>query len=101
METSELNLIQENNKLIAEFMELDILYGTHVHHESAKVNGWVTSMKYHCSSDWLMPVALKLSSLGRWKLSHTLEYFFRSDNSLYEAVVDLIKLHNEEQKLNQ
>lgn len=51
------------NVKIAEFMGLDILYGTHVHHKTAP-DGMATSMKYHDSWDWLLPVVKKIRSLN-------------------------------------
>ena len=54
--------ILKGNRLIAEFMDLDVLYGDYVLHESAE-KGKATKMKYHSSWDWLMPVVDKIESL--------------------------------------
>lgn len=51
------------NRLIAEFMGLDVLYDNMVKHETAEPN-MVTLMKYHTSWDWLMPVVEKIEVLG-------------------------------------
>ena len=51
----------EGNVIIAEFMELDVLYENMVHYESC-LKTQVTTMKYHTSWDWLMPVIGKISN---------------------------------------
>ena len=55
--------IQESNRLIAEFMGLDVLYDKLVKHISVPGN-MVTVMKYHESWDWIMPVVEKIEGLG-------------------------------------
>lgn len=68
---------EEGNKLIAEFMEVegtwdDILKATRwVSKIPFTQNGYVIShlLKYHLSWDWLLPVLIKIESLGyRWEI---------------------------------
>ena len=51
---------QENNKLIAEFMDKDVALL-----ESVGIEKYTSDeLKYHTSWDWLMPVVEKIESLG-------------------------------------
>ena len=61
--------MEENNKLIAEFMGKEIYQK---YHES----------NYHCSWDWLMPVIEKIESL-----SDTKGDFYRFTITMYDASI--------------
>lgn len=94
----------ENNKVIAEFMGLNIDKGVqadYMQHE----------LKYHRSWDWLMPVIYKIESMGCevvhrvgdcvvYKIDEQENYRCIIDiqgvnklNSTYKAVVEFIKNH--------
>ena len=106
--------ITENNRLIADFMGLDVFYDTKVHHETAEKNK-VTEMKYHSDWNWLMPVVEKIESLVFTNdiyynfniLGGCQVYVISSDMeelidvsaktkllSVYEAVIEFIKWYN-------
>ncbi len=90
----------ENNKLIAEFMELpteimgakEVVYG--MNHDD-----WYTAdnLNYHLSWDWLMPVANEIiksrdEQNADWDLTD-LKYALQTTNIelVYKAVVEFIK----------
>ena len=100
----------ENNKLIAEFMGLEIIYRPYS-------NGFVElsetelcdvdDLKYHTSWDWLMPVVEKAFCVA---CNKDMEGIMGADNhrqniidehlmfnkiGTYEAVVEFIKWYNE------
>ncbi|MFA8451775.1 MAG: hypothetical protein ACEPOW_13860 [Bacteroidales bacterium] len=93
--------VTKKNILIANFMGLDVLYGYMVSHESAP-NNKVTTMKYHSSWGWLMPVVMKISSIGECGSLYEAETT-KVDKSLlrlniwhtYKMVVEFIKWYNE------
>ncbi len=93
----------ENNKLIAEFMELpteimgakEVVYG--MNHDD-----WYTAdnLNYHLSWDWLMPVANEIiksrdEQNADWDLTD-LKYALQTTNIelVYKAVVKFIKDYN-------
>lgn len=90
----------EEHKLIAEFLGLDVLYGNKVSHKSTKT-GLVTTMKYHTSWDWLMPVVKQIKNLNREYKRHY-NHIDKIDqalidvniNKLFEIVVEFIKWYN-------
>ncbi len=58
--------ILESNKLIAEFMKLDIGHGDMVidkWSETSKINSVWTKMRFHSDWNWLMEVVEKINSL--------------------------------------
>ena len=110
--------IIDNNRLIAEFMGLDVLYENRVHHDSAS-KGKVTIMKYHSSWDWLMPVVEKIESTDLFEdfriepFQVVVRAYESTDNKLYKiieckpktkleaiykAVIEFIKWYNQQEK---
>ena len=98
--------ILENNKLIAEFMNLKL------YNESE--NGWRTliSLHYHESWEWLMPVWIKINGLYKCiqikedyvkmdvrhknSLSRTSKYNkYGEIGALYRTVIEFIKWYNQ------
>ena len=117
--------IEENNKLIAEFMGWEIYKNVgreveyfvkgqlETHHKV--VDNWLSflNMKYHSSWDWLMPVVKHCTDLTRnfefcseqylyWQneLFHPdymLSEFIENDiSSIYSRVVEFIKWYNKQ-----
>ena len=102
--------IIQNNKLIAEFMNLDVLYNKYVHHETALINK-VTLMKYHSYWDWLMSVIKKVRDLNYnsefesdltitfesiFDIDYTFSEFMNNDTEgIYFRVIEFIKWYNE------
>ena len=94
-----------NNKLIAEFMELPTeVFKSGImnhHHDGA----WYEEheLSYNTSWDWLMPVVQKIDDLfgenndvDYWiNRVHNAVLLFDIDNT-YDAVVEFIKEHNDE-----
>jgi len=93
---------QHCNKLIAEFMGLEVLY-------RPNSNGFieisdtelcdVDDLIYHTSWDWLMPVVSKCFKTGddthQW--DNIMDAMFTCDiNIVYAHVVEFIKQHNDE-----
>ena len=92
--------MEENNKLIAEFMEVhEIMHDEYSEYDFADNTLDVVhedDLQYHSSWDWLMPVIQKCRQENR------LEYFDRvyyaieecDINVTYKAVVEFIKNQN-------
>tara|TARA_Y100000310_G_scaffold182017_1_gene182037 strand:- start:155 stop:415 length:261 start_codon:yes stop_codon:yes gene_type:complete len=82
--------MKNNNKLIAEFMGLNIDKGVqadYMEHE----------LKYHKSWDWLRPVVIKIEQDCEGVPQEMLNISLYSDiNEVYEAVVTFIKEYNNE-----
>tara|TARA_R100000030_G_scaffold95020_2_gene82219 strand:- start:119 stop:379 length:261 start_codon:yes stop_codon:yes gene_type:complete len=82
--------MKNNNKLIAEFMGLNIDKGVqadYMEHE----------LKYHESWDWLRPVVIKIEQDCEGVPQEMLNISLYSDiNEVYEAVVTFIKEYNNE-----
>ena len=93
-----------DNKLIAEFMGLEVLY-------RPNSNGFielsdtelcdVDDLEYHTSWDWLMPVVVEC--FERFANTDTIDYMRLNDalitcniDELYQAVVEFIKQYNDE-----
>jgi hypothetical protein len=93
---------QENNKMIAEFMEIKS--------DNAKMRGhlyecpvtaqYVTELEYHTSWDWLMTVVIKCFEI--FGNTDTIDYTKLNDalltcniDELHRVVVELIKQYNE------
>ena len=98
----------ENNKLIAEFMSIEVKdddayldevkamrkSGIHI-----DFNGYTTSeLKYHTSWDWLMPVLKKInlklnpSNYGEWRMINRPTEYNIEDS--YAQAVQFIKKYN-------
>jgi len=82
----------ENNKLIAEFMGYTFVNGVY---ESRKDEFHIDEMLYNTSWDWLMPVIHKIKDgsgqgIFMMEIGLPIEY-------VYNAVVEFIKEHNDEQ----
>lgn len=102
--------IIEGNKLIKQFMEIDVFtYGSWKQDQ-------LTEGKYHSSWDWLMPVVLKINTMDNFDYSVKIftmdcqienskgeiiarcECKYNPDeliNSVWEAVVEFIKWYNQ------
>lgn len=107
------NTTIENNKLIAQFMGKDVLYETHIHHETTSKTK-VTKMQYHLSWDWLMPVVEKIESCFDGSVSVTIDgddvnieysmtyrhnvFGYTKLESTYKAVVEFIEWYNQQNK---
>ena len=93
----------ENNKLIAEFMELETPDGCYFEHLTQEGNKELTHhmlLQYHTSRYWLMPVANEIiksrdEQNADWDLTN-LKYALQTTNIeyVYEAVVKFINEHN-------
>ena len=55
---------EENNRMIAEFMGLNLIVQTDGVSFKDNNTGLFHELKYHTSWDWLMPVVYKVESLG-------------------------------------
>jgi len=95
--------MNENNKLIAEFMGMK----THHNDKDVLINKTISgneiipieSIYYHTSWDWLMPVVVKCFDIGdnddmNFKLNDAL--LETNIESLYDVVVELITKYNYE-----
>ena len=86
----------EDNKLIAEFMEVD----------QVDIDTWLESnskLKYHISWDWLMPVILRCRIDSRCELDEDIMWDKIVEGleecnlpKTYEAVVEFINQYNKE-----
>ena len=93
--------MEENNKIIAEFMGLEVLY-------RPNSNGFieisdtelcdVDDLMYHTSWDWLMPVVYKILWLEDYEDESYDDIHNGLTNALltqtYDAVVEFINQHN-------
>jgi len=90
-----------NNKLIAEFMELETSDGCYFKHLTKKGNIELTHhilLQYHISWDWLMPVVEKIDDMfgndnqvdDSINKVHNAVLLFDIDES-YQAVIEFIK----------
>ena len=98
---------QENNKLIAEFMGLEIVNADIILYELNGIAYPINKLQYHKSWDWLMPVVQKIESLGYvftiqggkaeyGEMISKTQSFIAEDklSSTYKAVVDFINQYN-------
>ena len=88
----------ENNKLIAEFMELEVEDG--LYYMTTLMDDYKTETLYFNSSwDWLMPVVEKCFEIQNQNLSLKIKPFFKLNDALlttnidevYKAVINIIK----------
>ena len=92
-----------NNKLIAEFMELEVDNGLYCY-TTAMDDYKTDTLYFHSSWDWLMPVMDKISGIKNWSINATLEWLSSSEfniqqesdgfytiEDVYLAVVEFIK----------
>ena len=92
--------MNENNKLIAEFMKEVILNG--VGHDFDQFN----DLKYHYSWDWLMPVIKKCLNINEEENDEWEKQYENIDDTFYQveiiqtyqAVIEFIKWYNKEGK---
>lgn len=66
----------ENNKLIAEFMQLPsqgMGDGLHRLYEDPFSGEYTEDLKYHCSWDWLMPVVEKIENISCKRQTFTID----------------------------
>lgn len=90
-------MIDENNKLIAEFMGWE-------HSKNEDIDAYeMSNLKYHTSWDWLMPVVKRLSeemSCGKIEELHDFyELFYyglyeANINKVYSAILQFIQWFN-------
>jgi len=89
---------QENNKMIAEFMQSieDGLYLDGLYFYNGRY--YDTNMEFHKSWDWLMPVVDKMNTTELWDeydISDLAIYIISVDISLaYKSVVEFINQYN-------
>ncbi len=95
--------MENNNLIIAQFMELEIYTVTNDGTVFLKreFEGQLSApiAKYHSSWDWLMPVVEKIDSMRdeeRFKV--TALFLGTSIKDVHAAVVDYIKWYNDHQK---
>jgi len=108
--------IIENNKLIAEFMELELIipknkiyepfYRQYQESGMIKRDCLISSLKYNLSWDWLMPVIDKIYSSNEYyvykstlgQFSTGIEINTKFIDVTYNNVVDYIKWYNSQTK---
>ena len=93
----------ENNKLIAEFMQLETAFnhkGIKEYYQREYNSGsWYEEyeLKYHTSWDWLRPVVIKTEQVCEGVPQELLNISLYSDiNEVYNAVVEFIKRYNKQ-----
>jgi hypothetical protein len=97
-----MNKIEDQNKLIAEFMGVETTSdatNSMYHYEGDSIG---RELQYHTSWDWIMPVVMKISRKIDKPLDEVVSLLTEvgSDNiwdvkSLHNAVVEFIKQYNE------
>jgi hypothetical protein len=102
--------IQENNKMIAEFMQSieDGLYLDGLYFYEGRY--YDTNMEFHKSWDWLMPVVDKIEDMGceivttngKCTISGANDYYGESigksrRGATYDAIVEFINQYNKNQ----
>ena len=98
-----MNKIEDQNKLIAEFMGVETTSdatNSMYHYEGDSIG---RELQYHTSWDWIMPVVMKISRKIDKPLDEVVSLLTEvgSDNiwgvkSLHNAVVEFIKEYNNE-----
>lgn len=101
--------ILESNKLIAEFMKLDIGHGDMVidkWSETSKINSVWTKMRFHSDWNWLMEVAEKCFQTQNFIAGSDEDYFIANLNDalitinkdeVYKAVIKFIEWYNNQE----
>ena len=88
---------QDNNKLIAEFMGINVGEYTSYPEESPTQYA-VVDLQYHTSWDWLMPVVEKVFVLSEdeeaWRMDIESGLTTLNIDETYRAVVEFIKWYN-------
>jgi len=83
------------NKLIAEFMELETSDECYFEHLTKKGNTELTHhilLQYHISWDWLMPVVEKIEQVNEGVPHQLLNIsLFSSIDEVYQAVIEFIE----------
>jgi hypothetical protein len=93
--------MENNNKLIAEFMEFQYTsIGWYDSEESLNLKGDNTfdELKFHTDWNWLMPVIDKIESMGYWVDYTKGDVFIYDDN--YNLVIPNPMHENEDTKLS-
>jgi hypothetical protein len=93
----------KDNKLIADFMELEVDNGLYCY-TTAMDDYKTDTLYFHSSWDWLMPVMDKISGIKNWSINATLEWLSSSEfniqqesdgfytiEDVYLAVIEFIK----------
>lgn len=78
---------EKNNKLIAEFMGLEVINDTNIYVENnmfGRGTGTLNSIRYHESWDWIIPVLQKIE-----ELSSEQEEVFHQLDSIKDALLNL------------
>ncbi len=87
------------NKLIAEFMELETSDGCYFEHLTKKGNTELTHhilLQYHISWDWLMPVVEKIEQVNEGVPDQLLNIsLFSSIDEVYQAVIEFIESYEQ------
>ena len=97
---------QENNKLIAEFMEWDVkrptTIPTNLHLSNLELdNGDTMELKYHESWDWLMPVVEKIEQVHEGVPQELINLsLFSTIDEVYKAVVEFINQYNKNESID-
>lgn len=93
---------EEQNAKIAKFMEHELKHVPSFQGDRYSINGeWhtPTSLKYHTSWDWIMPVIEKIYEVDLGNMDDILSALMRAYISeVHSAVVDFIDWYNEQQQ---
>ena len=91
------------NNVIAKFLGKEVLYGTHVHHETAP-KGSVTVMKYDTDWNWLLEVIRIIELLDDLKQDKDFNRridkvlclpIYTKQEIVYNAVIEFLEWYNE------
>ena len=101
----------DNNKLIAEFMELKYKRGAYYDEYNKEKVKQDSNLKFHSSWDWLMPVVEKIENINEWVrveiTNNSIIITYMGYNKIthgktkiktvYKAVVEFIKWYNKKE----